>query len=144
MKDYIPSVKHLNIKNATIDMRKIKHRTAEKFQKLDRNFCPKESKLQPMSRKFFRNFVPERTIDLHGLTQHEAFEQLSHFFINCQSKNVKRVLVVTGGNTLKRTVIRSSFQDWVAASFGNYVISCSLANIWHGGQGAFYLLLKKI
>lgn len=144
MKDYITSMEPLNVKNTTIETRKIKRQSGgEKFRNSDSNICLKESQLQPMSRKFFRNFTFERTIDLHGLTQNEAFHQLLNFFIRCQSENIKRVIVITGGNAMKKSVIRSSFRRWVAESFGDYVVSCSQAKIGHGGQGAFYLILKS-
>jgi DNA-nicking Smr family endonuclease len=99
--------------------------------------------LHPMKRKIHRNFSIEKTIDLHGLKKDEAFERLLHFFGKCQLENVKRVMVITGGNPMKKSIIRSSFQKWVKESFGNYIVSCSQAKIQHGGQGAFYLILKN-
>ncbi|MDR2646229.1 MAG: Smr/MutS family protein [Holosporaceae bacterium] len=143
MKDYINSIEPLNARNTIIEERKVKYKTTEKFQSSDLNICLKGSQPQPMSRKFSRKFTHERIIDLHGLTQNEAFESLLNFFIRCQSENVKRVIVITGGNAMKKSVIRSAFPRWVTESFGNYVVSCSQAKTRHGGQGAFYLLLKK-
>jgi DNA-nicking Smr family endonuclease len=97
-----------------------------------------------MSRRGHRKFVCEKNIDLHGLTQDEAFRKLLLFFSECQHEKIKKVMVITGGNAMRKTVIRSSFWEWIKNSFGNYIVSCSQADILHGGQGAFYVILKSI
>jgi DNA-nicking Smr family endonuclease len=145
MKDYIGDVKRLVVKNTAQEMRK----SNKCMQKSHHNteflgVSLKESQLHPMKRKVHRKFSTERTIDLHGLTQNEAFGKLLIFFERCQSENIKRVTVITGGNAMKKSILRSSFQKWIKESFGNYIVSCSQAKIWHGGQGAFYLILKSI
>jgi DNA-nicking Smr family endonuclease len=145
MKDYITVIQPLKIRNTTIVAGKIKPESRQKIPNSEfSSICLKESQLNPMGRKFHRHFTAQRTIDLHGLTQNKAFERLLNFFIQCQSENVKKVIVITGGNAMKKSVIRLSFQKWIRESFGNYVISCSQAKIRHGGQGAFYLVLKSV
>jgi DNA-nicking Smr family endonuclease len=141
MKDLITHVKPLIAKNVITKTQRVKPNFTQKSAN-STSFCPKENKLHVMNRKLHRKFAAEKTIDLHGLTQDEAFNALLNFFIKCQSENVKKVLVITGGNAFKKTIIRSSFQKWMKELFGNYVVSYSQANIWHGGQGAFYVILK--
>jgi DNA-nicking Smr family endonuclease len=142
MKDYVTDVKPINVKHVTIIHKKSKP--------IARNFPDSglfnlaESELHQMSKKNYRKFVAERTIDLHGLTRDEAFEKLLSFFSRCQLENVKKVIVITGGNALKKTVLRASFQEWVKNLFGNYIVSCSQSDIRHGGQGAFYVILKNV
>ncbi|MDR0632195.1 MAG: Smr/MutS family protein [Holosporaceae bacterium] len=143
MKDLITNVKPITARDTITKTQKMKSGFTQKSVNSE-SFCPKENQLNVMSRKLHRKFTTEKTIDLHGLTQDEAFNVLLNFFIKCQSENVKRVLVITGGNALKKSVIRSSFQKWIKELFGNYVASYSQANIWHGGQGAFYVILKQI
>ncbi|MDR2781706.1 MAG: Smr/MutS family protein [Holosporaceae bacterium] len=142
MKDYITNIKPLNVKH-TITSRK---KTKPKLQQNVSNQEPinlKESQLCPISRKLRRKFTAEKIIDLHELTRDEAFCRLIFFFSKCQAENIKKVIVITGGNALKKSILRISFQDWIKNSFGNYIVSCSQADIHHGGEGAFYVILKN-
>lgn len=142
MKDYLKDVIPLDIKHPTVDRRVPfqKRLVQTDFQK---KFVDSESHLMPISRKQKRHFSSERTIDLHGYTREKAFLALIRFFDSCQREGVRKALVITGGNNMRETTLRKSFQIWVREKFGNYVSSCSCANIWHGGEGAFYVILKK-
>jgi DNA-nicking Smr family endonuclease len=142
MKDYITNVKPLNSKHVITMRKKSEPKFARKTFSYEL-FVPIKSQLHPISRKLHRKFTCEKIIDLHGLTQNEAFRKLLLFFSKCQNEKIKKVIVITGGNVVRKTVIRSSFQEWVKNSFGNYVVSCSSADISHGGQGAFYVILKS-
>ena len=104
---------------------------------------PKKSNLVPISRKERRSFIIEKSIDLHGCTKEEAYLALIKFFNSSQEEGIRKTLVITGGNSLRETTLRKSFQFWIKENFGNYVTSCSPANIWHGGEGAFYVCIKK-
>ena len=146
MEDYLTNVKPLILKNTTIERPKIKRPVVRVSQKSEQNILIErfaKATLQPMNRKTKRHFQDERTIDLHGLTVNAAFTALWRFLESCQNDGVKKVLIITGGNALRDTILRKSFQTWVRENFGNYIISCTTANIWHGGQGAFYAILKR-
>jgi DNA-nicking Smr family endonuclease len=144
MKEHLPNVKPLITKNSTIEFREIKTKLPLRRQhSAEEIFRPKRSEFSPLTRKSLRKFNFSRMIDLHGFTQNEAFSALIKFFDHCRSENVKKVLVITGGNVMKESVLRNSFIKWVKDSFGDYVASCSPANLQHGGQGAFYVVLKK-
>lgn len=143
MENYLKGVKPLILKNRTISTSK----SNKRFYQMKNNdnmtrFTPMPANLHAISRKNKRKFQNEESIDLHGMTQNEAFVALSNFFQSCIDRNIRKVLVITGGNALRHTVLRVSFQTWVRDYFGNYVVSCAPANIWHGGQGAFYIILK--
>ncbi|MDR1551624.1 MAG: Smr/MutS family protein [Holosporaceae bacterium] len=97
-----------------------------------------------MSRKYRRNFAVERSIDLHGMTTEEAFAQLSDFLARCQFEGVKNALIITGGNSMKTSVLRASLMKWAKESFGEYIASFAQAQLHHGGEGAFYVILKRI
>ena len=103
-----------------------------------------KNQLSNFDRKEKRKFSPERTLDLHGFTQEEAFHALIRFFSSCQQSGIRKVLVITGGHALRNSVIRASFQKWICESFGNFVAKCSVAEIHHGGEGAFYVVLRKV
>ena len=146
MKDLIIGVKPLTVKNATISLRKQK--PAIQFF-IEKNLPPIErysltrNRLDSFDRKEKRNFFPERTLDLHGFTREEAFQALIRFFADCQQSGIRKVLIITGGHALRNSVIRASFQKWIRESFGNFVLKCSVSEIHHGGEGAFYVVLRK-
>ncbi len=107
-----------------------------------------------------RGFVPiDRKIDFHGKTLTEAENQ----FVNSIKKNFKEknrcILFVTGkGLNIKDRAfsenvnrpklfygkIRASFLEWVQKpELSKYILSFEKANIRHGGDGAFYVYLRK-
>lgn len=142
MKDYLKDVKPLDIKHPTVD-RRVPFRKKQVEQNCPKKFVDRESYLTPISRKQKRHFSSEKTIDLHGYTREQAFLALIRFFSSCQREGVRKALVITGGNNMRETTLRKSFQVWVREKFGNYISSCTCANIWHGGEGAFYVILKR-
>lgn len=86
-------------------------------------------------------------VDLHGLTQEKAFAELKHAIQGCYAKKLRCVLVVTGkggrdgeeGGVLKR-----SLPDWLNHSdVRPLVLMFCPAQLKHGGEGAFYLLLRR-
>ncbi|MDR2766492.1 MAG: Smr/MutS family protein [Holosporaceae bacterium] len=145
MKDHLRSVKPLTIRNPTIELCETKRKLPPRKRPPNPSnvHSPRRSEPSPLSRKSSRKFDFSRRIDLHGLSQNDAFQALIEFFVRCQSEKVKKILVITGGNWLKESPLRDSFMKWVQDSFGDYVVSCSQANLRHGGQGAFYVTLKK-
>ena len=66
----------------TIDKDKMAEEAAEKHQQLDRNYI--------------LNMRPEATIDLHGLHQDEAEQQLNYFIGNCKAKGLHKVMIIHG------------------------------------------------
>ena len=142
MEKYLKDVKPLIIKHPTVERKvNLKKRLVEKSP--TREFVSQKSCLAQISRKQKRHFSSEKTIDLHGHTRDQAFLALIRFFNSCQREGVRKALVITGGNNMRTTTLRKSFQIWVREKFGNYVSSCTCANIWHGGEGAFYVVLKR-
>lgn len=165
MKDYVTGIQPINIKNIiTISSKEkqsrirkahAKTKTSHNVQEIllsersvseyqihkDFEESKKISSTNP-SRKAKRSFVIERTIDLHGLMKAEALETLLRFFENCQSQNIRKVLVITGGSAQRNSVIRSSFTRWIVEYFQKYVSSYGVARTQHGGEGAFYVMLK--
>ena len=143
MKNYLKDVKPLIVAHAIIPHKKINTTKRLITERFEQTLFPKRSYLTALSRKKKRKFEYERSIDLHGFTREEAFITLIRFFNSCQREGIRKILVITGGNNMRETTIRKHFQIWVRENFGNYITSCTPANIWHGGQGAFYLILKK-
>lgn len=143
LKKYLKDVKPLILKHTIITRKKINPVRKRESIFETTEFISEKSDLHEINRKQKRKFIVEKSIDLHGYTKDEAFNALLNFFETCQLFGVKKVLVITGGNALRETTLRKSFQIWIKENFGNYVTSCTSANIWHGGQGAFYVILKN-
>ncbi len=91
------------------------------------------------------------TLDLHGYTQKEAHRALLSFLTNAQKQGARCILIVTGKGTLnkgtsdrEKGVLRSSLPRWLnEAPFRPLVLALEKARPQHGGDGAFYILLKK-
>ena len=82
-------------------------------------------------------------IDLHDMTQAEAFEALQRTLIRAYNQNNKCVLVVTGKGVRGRGVLRQNLPGWLEHSDIRPVIAeFSQAHIRHGGSGAWYVFLK--
>ena len=143
MKDYFKDVTPLVVKHRVVSCKKSNRDKEQVKEKHAREFVSKESYLTPISRKQKRHFLSEKTIDLHGYTRDQAYLALIRFFNACQKDGVKKVLVINGGNNMRNTTLRKSFQIWVREKFGNYISSCTSANIRHGGEGAFYVVIKR-
>jgi DNA-nicking Smr family endonuclease len=85
----------------------------------------------------------EARLDLHGHTQDTAFRELAGFLLAQRAVGARCVLVITGKGRLGGGVLRSRFLDWVeSAEIRPLLAGYSRAHVRHGGDGAFYLLLK--
>lgn len=84
-------------------------------------------------------------IDLHGLTQAEAHGALAHFLHSAVRREARLVLVITGkGAREGGGVLRRQVPLWLALpDFRAMVIGFETAHLAHGGDGAFYVRLRR-
>jgi DNA-nicking Smr family endonuclease len=89
-------------------------------------------------------------IDLHGLTQAEAFAQLIAFLRRARRDGARTVLVITGkggaedGDASPRGVLRRQVPLWLSSSgLREAVIAFAPAAAEHGGTGALYVRLRR-
>lgn len=95
----------------------------------------------------------DATLDLHGLSQEQAFVALSRFLQQARAIGHATVLVITGkgapdadtmpGYQVSRGILRRRFLDWADGPFREHISSISQSHQRHGGSGAFYVFLKK-
>jgi DNA-nicking Smr family endonuclease len=86
----------------------------------------------------------EARIDLHGFGRFEAEDQLRAFLTSCQARGLRAVLVITGQGRLGGGVIRAAFGEWMQSPALRGVVSgFTVAHQRHGGNGAFYVTLKR-
>jgi|TARA_Y100000294_G_scaffold153626_1_gene152684 DNA-nicking Smr family endonuclease len=90
----------------------------------------------------------EATLDLHGLTQAEAHRALGAFLRGSRSAGKRTVLVITGKGGVKgseRGVLRDAVPRWLNEGPNRRMIrGFSFAAPKDGGQGALYVLLKRL
>jgi DNA-nicking Smr family endonuclease len=88
-------------------------------------------------------------IDLHGMTQAEAYSALSYFLRRVQRDGARFVIVVTGkgargGEGTERGVLRRQVPQWLGLpEFREVVVGFDVAGIGHGGEGALYVQIRR-
>ena len=103
------------------------------------------------------SFHIDKKIDFHGKSLLESEEQFNNTIIESYNAGKRCLLFVTGKGLFKSKnyeegykpklyhgIIRASFVDWVRSKkFSKYILSFEQASIEHGGDGAFYVYLRK-
>lgn len=97
--------------------------------------------------------APEARIDLHGLTLAEAHPELIRFILNAHGAGKRLVLVITGKGRdgdahgpipERRGVLRRQLPHWLSAPpLGPLILQVGQAHRRHGGEGAFYVYLRR-
>lgn len=89
----------------------------------------------------------EAQIDLHGLTQDEAFTAIQGFLAESLQAGRRCVLVITGKGTARDGggVLRSAVPRWLTEGiYREHLIGIAVAFPQHGGDGALYVLLRRL
>ena len=98
-----------------------------------------------------------KKIDFHGKTLLEAEEIFNKVILECYNNEQRCLLFVTGKGLFKPNnnqsnkkpklyhgVIRTAFIQWAKSNkFSKEILSVEQASIDHGGDGAFYVYLRK-
>lgn len=97
--------------------------------------------------------APEARIDLHGMTLAEAHPELIRFVLNAHRNALRLVLVITGkgkrgddhGPIPARVgALRHQVPHWLTMPpMGAVVLQIATAHIKHGGEGAYYVYLRR-
>jgi len=102
-------------------------------------------------------FNIDKKIDFHGKTLIESEEKFTSTILDCYNSDQRFLLFITGKGLFKsknpenkdnpklyHSVIRSSLVMWAKSNkFSKYILSFEQASIKHGGEGAFYVYLRK-
>lgn len=88
----------------------------------------------------------EARLDLHGLTQDQAHRRLTAFIRASIDSGRRCVLVITGkGSTGQGGVLRQSVPRWLnEPALRPLVVAIQQAQPRDGGEGALYVLLKRL
>lgn len=97
--------------------------------------------------------VPEARIDLHGMTLAEAHPELTGFILSSHGRGLRLVLVITGKGKsrdyeapmpVRHGVLRHQVPQWLnLAPLRPLILQITPAHIKHGGQGAYYVYLRR-
>ncbi len=92
-------------------------------------------------------------LDLHGMTVEQAKLRLKSFLLNAHGRGDRVILVITGKglrsgfdefNRPNRGVIREGLPQWVKdKEIAPMIVQITPAHRQHGGDGAFYLYLRR-
>lgn len=86
----------------------------------------------------------EARLDLHGWAEAEAYERLVAFLSASHAMGRRCVLVITGKGREGRGVLKTNLPRWInEAALRPLVLAFTAAAIKDGGEGAFYVLLKR-
>jgi DNA-nicking Smr family endonuclease len=103
------------------------------------------------------SFHIDKKIDFHGKSLLESEEQFNNTIIESYNSGQRCLLFVTGKGLFKSKnyeesykpklyhgIIRASFVEWARSKkLSKYILSFEQASIEHGGDGAFYVYLRK-
>ncbi|MEN5275333.1 Smr/MutS family protein [Brucella sp. TWI432] len=102
---------------------------------------------RPTHRKISKGRVDiEARIDLHGLTQNDAYELLYGFLLSAHARGLKHVMVITGkGRSFgSEGVLKQAVPHWFSTPLFRLLVSAyEDAAHHHGGHGALYVRLRK-
>lgn len=111
-----------------------------------------------MDRKAFHSLSrgklrPEARIDLHGMTLDQAHPQLVGFILSAYAAGKRLVLVITGKGKTSRDdgpiperkgILRHHVPHWLAQGpLAPCVLQVTQSHRRHGGDGAFYVYLRR-
>jgi DNA-nicking Smr family endonuclease len=104
---------------------------------------------QPLEPNRSRRVVKEREViagrvDLHGLTLEGARPVLESFILGAVERGDRLVLVITGKGSGGRETLRGMTPLWLSQPpLRALIAGVQQADRRHGGEGAFYVALKK-
>ena len=106
-------------------------------------------KKEPLDLRVERNMslgdvMIEAKLDLHGKPEQAAYETFQNFVETNYARGRRMLLVITGKGADGASVIRANLPRWCdAPPFDGYVMAVRTAAQHHGGEGAYYVLLRK-
>ena len=104
-----------------------------------------------------KTFIPKiRKVDLHGLSLDKANKKIEILVDKYFMEGVEKIIIITGKGLRSKTIndpyvskdlsiLRNSVPDYINTNpkIKNKIKSMSKAEIKDGGEGAFYIFLKK-
>jgi len=137
----------------------LNRKISDKDKKDWQNFVSSKEKLLNKDLYSNKNQIQKeiiKTIDLHGLSLQNANNIIEEFIIQCFKKNVNKIIVITGKGLRSKSIenpyvskdlsiLKHSVPNFIKSKTNLMKIINKIeeANIEDGGEGAFYIFLKK-
>jgi DNA-nicking Smr family endonuclease len=84
-------------------------------------------------------------LDLHGLDQERARAILDGFLRRAQAEGARAALIITGKGVMGDGVLRRRAPEWLSdPALRGVIAGFSPAARQHGGDGAFYVAIKRL
>jgi DNA-nicking Smr family endonuclease len=122
----------------------------ETFLSSDEKLLNKDNKLEKKSP------LKIKSIDLHGYTLDQANKLIEDFIIKSYEENINKLIVVTGKGlhsqnekdpyvSKELSILKYSVPEFISKNknLKNIIYEITDAKIEDGGEGAFYIFLKK-
>ena len=149
-----PSTNHKSGKKNTVKQKKIITPNVSKVIK-NSDFSLEKIDLKKGIKK--GSFHIDKKIDFHGKSLLESEEQFNNTIQESFISGQRCLLFVTGKGLFKSKnyeesdkpklyhgIIRTAFVEWARSKkFSKYILSFEQASTEHGGDGAFYIYLRK-
>lgn len=95
---------------------------------------------------------PEARLDLHGMTLATAHPELMRFILSCRENGLRMVLVITGKGRgdhgplpTRHGALRHIVPHWLSTPpCVTAVQQVTQAHFRHGGEGAYYVYLRRL
>ena len=89
-------------------------------------------------------FYVEAKLDLHGMSQHNAFLNLQTFIKKCFLNQYRTILIITGKGKEGTGVLKNKLPVWLKSDFCSpYILAFGQAKEKDGGSGAFYIRMRR-
>lgn len=97
------------------------------------------------ARKFRRGQMPiDAKLDLHGMFREEAWQALIGFISGAITRQKRCALVITGKGRQGDGTLRRELPRWLTLPpCADWVVAFDQAQPQHGGDGAFYIYLRR-
>ena len=130
---------------------------SEKDKKDWETFLSSDEKLLNKDDKLKKNSPFKiKSIDLHGYTLEQANKSIESFIIKSYEESINKLIVVTGKGlhsqnekdpyvSKELSILKYSVPEFISKNkdLMNIIYEIKDANIEDGGEGAFYIFLKK-
>ena len=137
----------------------MKRKISNKDKKDWQNFISNKEKLSNKDLYLSDNKIKKKsikTIDLHGFSLENANNFIEKFIIECSKKNINKIIVITGKGLRSKnienpyisrdlSILKNSVPNFIKSkqNLMKLIKHIKEATIEDGGQGAFYIFLKK-
>lgn len=134
------------------------NKLSNKDKKDWQNFIVSKDKIQNKDLSLKKNIRTEvvKRIDLHGFSIENANKTMDEFINNCFKENVNKIIVITGKGlrsnnvsnpyvSKKLSILKYSVPEFIESNLDlmKMIKEITDAKIEDGGDGAFYIYLKK-